>query len=119
MTTKEIASRLIELCRKGEFDVAQKELYGEDVISIEPEKSEMYDKETKGKDAVYNKIEKFMASVEETYKIEVSEPLVAGNSFSVTMGMDVKMKGMDRMNMSELCIYKVKDGKVISEEFLV
>jgi len=27
------------------------------------------------------------------------------------------MKGMERMNMVEMCRYEVKDGKIISEEF--
>ncbi len=29
------------------------------------------------------------------------------------------MKGQGRMNMTELCVYQVKDGKVISEQFFV
>jgi hypothetical protein len=33
------------------------------------------------------------------------------------MTMDVTMKGQARMNMSELCVYDVKDDKIISEEF--
>ena len=33
------------------------------------------------------------------------------------MGMDVTMKEMGRMNMTEMCRYEVKDGKIISEEF--
>jgi len=31
--------------------------------------------------------------------------------------MDVKLKGQEREVMSELCVYEVKDGKVISEQF--
>jgi len=33
------------------------------------------------------------------------------------MGMDVTMKGAPRMNMDEICLYEVKDGKIIREEF--
>jgi len=33
------------------------------------------------------------------------------------MGMDVTMKGMGRVKMEEVCVYKVKDGKVVSEQF--
>jgi len=29
------------------------------------------------------------------------------------------MKGKGRMNMSELCVYQVKDGKIVAESFLV
>jgi limonene-1,2-epoxide hydrolase len=35
------------------------------------------------------------------------------------MRLDVTMKGQGRMDMSELCVYDVKDGKIISEQFHV
>jgi hypothetical protein len=31
--------------------------------------------------------------------------------------MDVTLKGMGRQHMAELCVYEVKDGKVIKEQF--
>ncbi len=34
MTTKEIADRLVELCKKGDFETAQAELFSEDAVSI-------------------------------------------------------------------------------------
>ncbi len=36
MSVKNIAERLVELCRKGDFETAQKELFAEDVLSVEP-----------------------------------------------------------------------------------
>jgi ketosteroid isomerase-like protein len=33
------------------------------------------------------------------------------------MGMDVTMKGFGRMNMDEVCVFEVKDGKIVSEQF--
>ncbi|HEY6899064.1 MAG TPA: SnoaL-like domain-containing protein, partial [Puia sp.] len=36
MTTQEIANRLVELCQKGDFETAQKELFADDCVSIEP-----------------------------------------------------------------------------------
>jgi len=50
---------------------------------------------------------------------KMSDPIIAGNSFACTLHMDMTMKGKGRMDMSELCVYKVKDGKVISEEFMM
>jgi len=44
---------------------------------------------------------------------------VAGSSFACTMHMDVTMKGQGRMDMTELCVYQVKDGKIVSEQFHV
>ncbi len=57
--------------------------------------------------------------VEKIHSIDASEPLVAGNSIAFTLGMDLTMKGRRRMNSPELCVYQVKDGKIISEEFFV
>ncbi|HET6253459.1 MAG TPA: nuclear transport factor 2 family protein [Puia sp.] len=119
MTTVEIANRLIELCRKGDFETAQKELFAEDAVSIEPHASESFEKETKGLDAIIEKGKKWSEMVEEQHGGEVSEPLLADSSFAVTMTMDVTMKGGQRMNMTELCIYHVKDGKIVSEQFFM
>jgi len=119
MTTLEIATKLAAYCRKGEFGAAQKELYAADVISIEPMATAQYDKETKGLHAVQEKIKKFMGTIETSYGNKVSEPLVTGNVFAFTLDMDVAMKGKPRSNFTELCVYQVKDGKVISEQFFM
>lgn len=117
MTTKEIAHRLAELCNKADFETAQKELFANDAISIEPYATPAFEKETKGLDKILEKGTKFESMVETMHSISVSEPLVAGSSFSLTINMDVTMKEGGRMNMTELCVYEVKDGKVISEQF--
>ena len=119
MTTQQIADRLAALCEQNEFEAAQKELYGEDVVSIEPQATADYAKETKGKDNVLAKIRKFNDSVEESFGNKVSTPLVAANSIAFTLSMDVKMKGRDRMKMEEICVYEVKDGKVVLEQFFM
>jgi ketosteroid isomerase-like protein len=119
MTTVEIAERLVELCKKGDFEGAQKELFAEDAVSIEPHGTPDFEKESKGLDAILEKGKKWNSMVEEFHDSKVSEPLIADSSFAVTMTMSVTMKGRDRMDMTELCIYHVKDGKIISEQFLM
>ncbi|HXO74218.1 MAG TPA: SnoaL-like domain-containing protein [Puia sp.] len=119
MTTQEIASRLAELCSKGDYATAQNELYAEDAVSIEPHGTPEFEKETKGLDAIKEKAKKWESMVEEAHGVKVSEPLVTGNSFAVTMAMDITMKGQGRMNMTELCVYNVKDGKIVSEQFFM
>ena len=117
MTTKEIAERLIEHCKKGDFESAQKELFAQDAVSIEPNETPEFAKEVKGLAAIKEKGEKWNAMVEESHGITVSDPLVATNAFSITMRMDVTMKQHGRMDMTELCVYRVKDGKIVSEQF--
>jgi ketosteroid isomerase-like protein len=119
MSTVEIANRLVELCRKGEFETAQKELFSDEAVSIEPHGTPDFEKETHGLDGILEKGKKWGEMVEEAHGMDVSEPLLADSSFAVTMMMDVTMKGGQRMKMTELCIYHVKDGKIVSEQFLM
>jgi ketosteroid isomerase-like protein len=119
MTTVEIANRLVELCKKGDFEGALKELFADNAVSIEPHGTPDFEKETHGLDAILEKGKKWSSMVEEYHGGQVSEPLVAGDSFAVTMIMSVTMKGSNRMDMTELCIYHVKDGKIVSEQFLM
>ncbi|MGH8017666.1 MAG: SnoaL-like domain-containing protein, partial [Opitutaceae bacterium] len=117
MTTKQIAERLVALCRKGEFETAQKELFAQDAVSIEPYATPDFPQETKGLPAIIKKGHQFESMVEETHSSEVSDPIVADNSFACAMRMDVTMKDKGRMEMKELCVYIVKDGKITSEQF--
>ena len=119
MTTTEIANRLAELCTNGEFEGAQRELFAEDVVSIEPYSTPDFEQVTNGLDAIIEKGKKWNSMIEEYHEMKVSEPLVGTNSFALTMTMDVTMKEKGRMNMTELCVYNVKDGKIVSEQFFM
>lgn len=117
MTTNQIANRLVELCRQGQFESAQKELFAKDALSIEPNASPAFEKETKGLNAIMEKGKKWENMVESMNKLEVSEPMVASNSFACTMHMDVTMKNKEHWDMTELCTYTIKDGKIVTEQF--
>ena len=119
MTTKEIAKRLKKLCDKGDWEGAHRELYAKDAVSIEPEASGGFEKESHGLDAIIEKGKKWESMVSEVHEIEVSDPMVAGNTFAVTMRMDMTMKDKKRSDMTELCVYHVKDGKIVSEQFFM
>lgn len=119
MTTKEVADRLVELCRKGDFETTQSELFADDAVSIEPHATPAFEKETKGKQAIKEKGDKWNEMVAEMHDMEVSDALVASNSFACTMRMNVTMKEGGKMDMTELCVYGVKDGKIISEQFFM
>jgi hypothetical protein len=117
MQTSEIAIKLIAHCRQAHWEAAQTELYANDAVSIEAQASPVFAKETKGLPAIIEKGKIFGSMVETMHSLTVSEPLVADDSFACTMSMDVTMKGQERMLMSELCVYEVKDGKIVSEQF--
>lgn len=118
MNTEAVAKRLVELCRKGEFEQAQRELYASDAVSIEmPGAPAGALGDAKGLEAIYEKGRQFNAMVETMHGGSVGDPLVAGHWFSVVMTMDVTFKGRGRTQMAELCVYRVRDGKVVSEQF--
>ena len=117
MTTQKIAERLVELCRQGNFETAQKEPHAADVISVEPYGTATFAKETKGLDALLEKGRQFSGMIDQVHSIAVSDPLVAGSSFAIALQLDMTIKGHGRMTLDELCIYEVKDGKIISERF--
>ncbi|MDB6115079.1 MAG: hypothetical protein JWQ83_1792 [Lacunisphaera sp.] len=117
MNTTEIAQRLVALCREGKWETAQKELFAPDAVSIEAAASPAFEKETRGLAAIEEKGRKWNAMIEQVHSLAVSDALVAENSFACTMNLDVTMTGRPRMQINELCVYGIKDGKIASEQF--
>jgi SnoaL-like domain len=116
MTTQEVANRFNELAQTGQWDKIQDELFSADAVSIEPPHAQGM-QSADGLPAIKEKGKQFAAMVEEMFGGYSNEPQVAGNYFAVAMGMDCKMKGMDRSKMDEIVVYEVKDGKIVKEQF--
>jgi ketosteroid isomerase-like protein len=118
MNTEAVAKRLVELCRKGEYEQAQRELYAQDAVSMEmPGLPPGALGDAHGLAAIYEKGRQWKAMVETVHSGFVSDPVVAGNWFSVTASLDITLKGRGRVQMAEICVYRVRDGKVVSEQF--
>ncbi len=117
MTTQEVANKLVEYCRTGNFEDAYKELYSPDAVSIEMEGAVGYPHRSEGMEAIQEKGKQWNSMVEQFYGMEVSDPIVAGDHFTCSMSMDIKMKGRERAKDAELAMFKVKDGKIVSEQF--
>lgn len=122
MTTEEIAKRLVELNRAGEYKQAYAELFSEDVVSIE-NWGAGGPMECRGMDAIRKKGEEWEAGLEEMHEMRASDPLVADSSFAVTFFMDATFKDAPdmpggRKQMTELAVYRVNpQGKIFREEF--
>lgn len=116
MSTVDIANRLYELCKEGQYQQAQEELYADDALSIEPVHAQGIPSVT-GKEAIIKKGEQFRGSIEELHGVGASQPIVAGNHFALTITVDATFKGMGKMVMDEAAVYEVKDGKVVKEQF--
>jgi hypothetical protein len=116
MTTAEVAAKFNQLSKEGKWDQIQDELFAEDAVSIEPPNSPGM-QSVEGLAAIKQKGKMFNEMVEEMHGGYSTDPVVAGNHFSVAMGMDVTMKGMGRSKMDEIALYEVKDGKIVKEQF--
>jgi hypothetical protein len=115
MTTQEVATRLVELCREGQYMEAAQELYSPHIISIEPDGTPH--PKVQGMEAIAKKGEAWRKMVDEIQSSFISDPIVAENFFSVTMKSTVRMKDQSVINMEELCVYTVADGKVVQDQF--
>jgi|SRR5580692_5800189 hypothetical protein len=112
MSTATVAARLIELCKEGKFIEAQHELYDTDIIRIEADGSK-----SEGASNMQAREEQFLASLEKIHSIEWSEPLIAGSYFTVILKMGIEIKKVGYKNVEEVCVYQVRNGKIVFEQF--
>jgi hypothetical protein len=122
VSTGNVARRLIELCRVGQFDRAVEELYAKDARSIEMDgqgdgTSGGALGNADGLEAIRLKGQRFENSVAEVHGITVSDPLIAGSFFTIAMGFDATYKQGGRKAMKEVCVYEVRDDKIVREQF--
>jgi hypothetical protein len=117
MTTQEVAEKLVEFCKKGQFHEAIETLYSSEIVSMEAGAPPGMSRESKGIEAVKGKAE-WWAANHEVHSASVEGPLVAKAHFSVVFKMDVTFKPKDqRFVLEEVAVYKVEDGKIVYEEF--
>ena len=117
MKIQAIAKQLVALCRKAQWETAQKKLYAVNATSTEAEAGPEGKKVTEGRKAIIAKGRQFTAMTKKLYSLKVSDPIVADDYFACTMAIDMEMEGQGRIKMSELCVYHVKCGKIVAEHF--
>ncbi|MTB53709.1 SnoaL-like domain-containing protein [Lewinella sp. W8] len=115
MTTQQIADRLVELCRTGQFEEAYTSLFSQDASSHEA--PGVPDGTVVGLDNMLAKSKAWGEDMEAVHEMTVTDPFVYDNFISVGMYIDVEKKDGTREKGSEICLYEVKDGKIISERF--
>ena len=119
MTTQELATRYRELMMERKFLEIQDNYYSEDVISQEMEKATAMGLAviSQGRETIKAKGVARRATIETMHSYYCSEPIVAGEFFSVVLRQDLTFKGRPRTTVEEIGIFQVKDGKVIKEQF--
>jgi len=119
MTTQEVANHYYELMLADKREQIVDELYAQDIICKEPEHAMAMGIPTltKGLAAVKAKSKARAALIAEIHSDFCSEPLIAGNFFSVVLGRDITLKAKPRMHLQEIAVFEVKEGKIVSEQF--
>jgi hypothetical protein len=119
MTTQELATRYRELMLERKFLEIQDTYYAPDIVSQESEKAAAMGMAvtTQGIEAIKAKGIARRQTIEEIHSYHCSEPLVAGEFFSVILKQDLTFKGRPRVTLEEIAIFQVKEGKVVKEQF--
>ena len=116
-TTSEVARELVSLCRDGRNLEAIDSFYANDVISIESVGDDTMPAKMQGIDAVRGKNQWWMDN-HELHGQTVEGAYLGDGQFAVHYTFDVTNKTSgERVNMSEMALYTVKDGKVVAEQF--
>jgi hypothetical protein len=114
MTPTEIATAFTNLCKRGEFEAAGRHFWSDDVVSCEAMEGDMA--RVQGRAAVEAKGAWWYAN-NEVHSVKTEGPYVNGSQFAVRFTMDVTPKGGQRMQMDEVGVYTLADGKVVEERF--
>jgi hypothetical protein len=118
MNTEQVAQKVVELTRRQAWHEAIDTLYHNDIVSVEARAMAGESPEKRGIDAVRGKTDWWVQNME-IHSFKVSGPFVGHDRFVVQYDVDVTDKhSKHRMQMSEVGVYTVKDGKIVREEFL-
>lgn len=117
MTTMDIARRLVELCRQGRNQEALDTLFAADLVSVEAGGPPGMERVSRGLAAVKAKAQWWMDN-HEIHSASVTGPWPHDDRFVVGFQYDITHKPTGRrMQMDEVGLYALRDGKIVREEF--
>lgn len=115
-TIHEIANGLKEMLSEQKFVEAYKLLFSEHAESIDPLNTS--GAPLKGLGTLLDREKDFLLRAK-IQKITLSEPIIAGSYFTMSLKMSFDLKDQGHMELEEICLYKVKNGKIISQQFFI
>ena len=116
-STAAVAQELVTLCRAGRNLEAIAKLYSPKIISVEPVGGEHMPAEMTGIEAIRGKNEWWFNN-NEVHSAEANGPFVGADQFAVHYSYEATFKPSgERVRMSEMALYTVKDGKIVREQF--
>ena len=116
---KTVAETLVKYCQNGETHKGLNELYANNAVSVEAFPMPGADSaETAGLDGIRGKHD-WWYGAHEVHSSSAEGPYLHGpDRFGIIFEMDVTNKETkERIQMKELGLYTVKDGKIVREEF--
>jgi ketosteroid isomerase-like protein len=116
-STGSVAQELVTLCRAGRNMDAVDKLYSPKIVSVEPMGTETMPAEMTGLEAVKGKNQWWFDN-NEVHSAQVNGPFVGEGQFAVQYTYDTTFKPTgQRVTMTEMALYTVKDGKIVREQF--
>jgi hypothetical protein len=118
MTTKEVAKKLTQLCKEDKNIEAVETLYSPNIVSIEAMGDEKMPARMEGVSAVLEKNNWWM-NLHDVQDQKIQGPFFNGDDqFSIyTSFLMINKESGDKTPMEEVCLYTVKDGKIVEERF--
>ncbi|PYJ21511.1 MAG: nuclear transport factor 2 family protein [Verrucomicrobia bacterium] len=118
VNTEQVAQKVVVLVRKQAWHEALDALYDKDIVSVEARTMDGSSPETRGIDGVRGKVDWWLENMH-VHSFKADGPFVAHDRFVVQYDADVTDKNSkQRMQLSEVGVYTVKNGKIVREEFL-
>ena len=116
--TKEIAYQIKNNTQNGDFNANYDNFYADDVVAYEPEGNAFgVVRELKGRNAIAERANGFHQMIDQVLSRTTSEPLIAGEYFTFHLRQEFMLKGIGYFQLDELCLFRVKDGKIVREEY--
>ncbi|MBK8556782.1 MAG: nuclear transport factor 2 family protein [Lewinellaceae bacterium] len=115
MTTAQIAQQLVEHMRQNQFPEAYANLFTPDFESIEPAGAPF--PIAIGVAGLKPRIDMTHARLKSFVSGYYGDPIVAGDYFSLAMGFEAVTVDDEQVKFDEICVYEVKDGRIIREQF--
>jgi hypothetical protein len=119
MSTNEIGTKYVALCKEGKHEQIISEMFASDVLSSEAFSPPGAGERTaKGLDAVRAK-NKWWSDNHTVHKAEIFGPFPSsGDQFAVRFLYDITFKASNkRFTMEEIGLFTVSNAKIVKEEF--
>lgn len=117
MSTIDVATKYVELCKKNDHETILSTLFSPDVVSVEAGAPPGASAEVKGVKAVMEKGKKWM-DTHTIHEARVEGPWPNGDRFIVRFTYDVTNKPSGkRMKLDEAALFTVQNDKIVREEF--